>query len=245
MAGSMGEEAPREAEIPAPAATGAPQPATSGRSSGAAPAAAGALAEVVAAGHLGDAVTARAGLGHPDARVRAAALGALARLGALDGAILAAALADADATVRRRACVEAGRALAAGTLGAGPAGELVLHVASQLGDPEPLVAEAAAWALGEGAGLAGAAVPTLVEMATSHRHPLCREAAVAALGAIGDPAGLPAVLGALEDKPAVRRRAATALAAFDDEAADAGLRRCLEDRDWQVRQVAEELLRPS
>jgi HEAT repeat protein len=241
----MGKETPREAEIPAPAATGAPQPATSGHGSGAASAAAGVLAEVVAAGHRGDAVAAEAGLTHPDARVRAAALGALARLEALDGATLAAALADADAIVRRRACVEAGRALAAGTLDARRTGELIALVAERLDDPEPLVAEAAAWALGEGAGRAEAAVPALVEMATSYRHPLCREAAVAALGAIGDPAGLPAVLAALEDKPAVRRRAATALAAFDDEAADAGLRRCLEDRDWQVRQVAEELLRPS
>jgi len=69
-----------------------------------------------------------------------------------------------------------------------------------------------------------------------------REAAVAALGAMGDPEGLPAVLGALGDRPAVRRRAAVALAAFDDERAEAALRRCLEDRDWQVRQVAETLL---
>ena len=40
----------------------------------------------------------------------------------------------------------------------------------------------------------------------------------------------------------MRRRAAVALAAFDDPVAEEGLRRCLEDRDWQVRQVAEELL---
>jgi HEAT repeat protein len=50
------------------------------------------------------------------------------------------------------------------------------------------------------------------------------------------------VLAALEDKPAVRRRAAAALAAFDGPAVEAALRRCLEDRDWQVRQVAEDLL---
>jgi len=68
------------------------------------------------------------------------------------------------------------------------------------------------------------------------------EAAVAALGAIGDPAGLPAVLAALDDKPAIRRRAAVALAAFDGPDTEAALRRCLEDRDWQVRQVAEDLL---
>lgn len=75
-----------------------------------------------------------------------------------------------------------------------------------------------------------------------HPDPLCREAAVASLGAIGDRAGLPAVLAALADKPAVRRRAATALAAFDGPEVDAALHRCLVDRDWQVRQVAEDLL---
>ena len=88
-------------------------------------------------------------------------------------------------------------------------------------------------------------MPSLVELASAgsgHPDPLCREAAVAALGAIGDPAGLPAVLAALEDKPAVRRRAAVALAAFDGPDVEAALRRCLDDRDWQVRQVAEDLL---
>ena len=50
------------------------------------------------------------------------------------------------------------------------------------------------------------------------------------------------MLGALDDRPAVRRRAAVALAAFDDPAAEEGLRRAAADRDWQVRQVAEELL---
>jgi len=65
---------------------------------------------------------------------------------------------------------------------------------------------------------------------------------VAALGAIGDPAGLPAVLAALGDKPTVRRRATVALAAFEGPEAESGLRRSLADRDWQVRQVAEILL---
>jgi HEAT repeat protein len=53
---------------------------------------------------------------------------------------------------------------------------------------------------------------------------------------------LPAVLAALEDKPAIRRRGATALAAFSGPEVDSALRRCLSDRDWQVRQVAEDLL---
>jgi HEAT repeat protein len=68
-----------------------------------------------------------------------------------------------------------------------------------------------------------------------------REAAVAALGAIGDPAGLEAILTATRDKPAVRRRAVLALAPFDGPAVDAALQEALGDRDWQVRQAAEDL----
>jgi HEAT repeat protein len=65
---------------------------------------------------------------------------------------------------------------------------------------------------------------------------------VAALGAIGSPDGLPAVLAALTDKPAIRRRGAVALAAFEGEEVDAALVKAKGDADWQVRQVAEDLL---
>ena len=78
---------------------------------------------------------------------------------------------------------------------------------------------------------------------TEHEDPLCREAAVAALGAIGDPGGLPAILAATTDRPAVRRRAVLALAPFDGPEVDAALARALEDRDWQVRQAAEDVSR--
>ncbi|MDP9440891.1 MAG: HEAT repeat domain-containing protein, partial [Actinomycetota bacterium] len=74
-----------------------------------------------------------------------------------------------------------------------------------------------------------------------HPDALCREAAVAALGAIGDPAGVPAILAATTDKPAVRRRAVLALAPFDGPEVEAALQRALTDRDWQVRQAAEDL----
>lgn len=87
-------------------------------------------------------------------------------------------------------------------------------------------------------------VSRLISAAEVHPDLLVRESAVAALGSIGDPAGLPAVLRALEGKPALRRRAAVALAAFDDPRVDNALRECLADRDWQVREVAEELLGP-
>ena len=177
----------------------------------------------------------------PDPSVRAAALGALARLGELGTHRLLRALTDPDATVRRRACGIAGR-IASGEAGPSP-GALLEVLTGALSDPDFSVAETAAWALGEwGAASAGVPVEVLCRTAREHPDTLCREAAVASLGAIGDERALPAVLAALEDRPAVRRRAAIALAAFEDPTAEEGLRRCLQDRDWQVRQVAEELL---
>ncbi len=185
---------------------------------------------VAVAGHVGDPSRARSGLSDVAPSVRATALGALDRLGALTESELRSALVDADPLVRRR-----GFELASGY----PA----VDVAAGLDDPDASVVEMAAWAAGERGD--ASLVPRLCRLASppsEHSDPLCRESAVAALGAIGDPAGLSAVIGALEDKPAVRRRAAAALAAFTGLEVEAALRRCLDDRDWQVRQVAEDLL---
>jgi HEAT repeat protein len=116
-------------------------------------------------------------------------------------------------------------------------------LAPLLEDGDPAVVEAAAWALGERGASSADAVEDLVAVAGGHDEPLCREAAVAALGAIGDERGLPAILdAAAKDRPAVRRRAVVALAAFDGPDVEATLRNALEDRDWQVRQAAEDLL---
>jgi HEAT repeat protein len=104
----------------------------------------------------------------------------------------------------------------------------------------------AAWALGEVAertALPPATIDALAERATGHDDALVREAAVAALGAIGDTRGLPAILAATGDRPAVRRRAVLALAPFDGPEVTAALERALGDRDWQVRDAAELLLR--
>jgi HEAT repeat protein len=104
------------------------------------------------------------------------------------------------------------------------------------------VVEAAAWALGETlAAPAPAPVAALAAVVTEHDDALAREAAVAALGAIGDADGLPAVLAACADKAAVRRRAVLALAPFTGPDVDAALERARDDRDWQVRQAAEDL----
>jgi len=195
----------------------------------------------VLAGHGGNVAGARELSTDPDPTVRAAALGALARLGALDDAIVLGALDDPDADVRRRACAVAGRRGDPGS-SAAVLGRLV----RALDDSEPSVVETAAWALGEfGARCGPDAVGGLCRVAGTHGSPLCREAAVAALGAVGAPDTLDAVLAALDDTANIRRRAAIALAAFDDPRADEGLRRCLADRDWQVRQAAEELLAES
>ena len=147
----------------------------------------------------------------------------------LTDADLEAALEDDDPGVRRRACQ-----LAATTTEP--------DLLARLNDDIPEVAEMAAWSLGErGSPAALGVVTALAAMTTGHEDPLCREAAVAALGAIGDPAGLPSVLAATRDRPAVRRRAVIALAAFEGPEVEAALERALSDRDWQVRQAAEDL----
>lgn len=180
------------------------------------------------AGHIRDEPTARRLLGDPVPAVRARALGGLARMGQLQPADIASALRDPDAGVRRRACELA-------------ATQPDVDLLPVLDDGDPAVVEAAAWALGERGQQAAAAVPRLAHVATAHDDPQCREAAVAALGAIGDEAGLPAILAATGDRPAVRRRAVIALTPFDGPDVEAALRRALDDRDWQVRQAAEEL----
>ncbi len=188
------------------------------------------LRDVVVAGHLGDLDTAREGLDADDPQVRAAALGALERLDALDDAVLEVASRDAEVAVRRRAAELA-------------AVHPAVDLRPLLADADGRVVEMAAWACGEREGAGQDVVDELIELATGHDEPLVREAAVAALGAIGDDRGRPAVVAATEDKPAVRRRAVLALAPFAGDDVDAALARALDDRDWQVRQAAEDLLR--
>lgn len=190
-------------------------------------------AAVAEAGHRGDADAALAALADPDPSVRATALGALRRAGALDAAVLEAAIADASPIVRRRAAEE--DAAAGGVEG--------VSLLPLLDDADPTVVEVAAWASGERDPAEPGAVGRLVALATGHDDALVREAAVAALGAIGDDAGLPAILTATGDKATVRRRAVIALAPFDGPDVDAALQRATTDRDWQVRQAAEDQLR--
>ena len=190
---------------------------------------------VAIAGHSGDVDHAQQAVSDAEPTVREAALGALERLGALDDTTLTAALADDQVTVRRRAAEIAATHPAIDLIGV-------------LSDDDPRVVEVAAWACGEHESDRDEIVNRLISLATAAEEPLVRESAVAALGAIGDVRAVDTVIAATTDKPAVRRRAVLALAPFlgDDDIGrrvDAAIDRALEDRDWQVRQAAEDLRR--
>ena len=191
------------------------------------------------AGHNGDAAAARAFLTDPVADVRATALGALNRIGELSVDELLAAAVDPDPVMRRRACAES--TTWNGSIGDPQDATVARAIAALLDDTDDSVVEIASWACGERPPVAPDVLERLSTIATTHTDPLCRESAVAALGAIGDPDGLPAILTATTDKATVRRRAIIALAPFEGPEVDAVLLKALEDRDWQVRQAAEDL----
>ena len=193
--------------------------------------------DLAIAGHEGDEATARQGAAGPDPVARQIALGALERMGALTDGDVDVAMGDNDPAVRRRAATLAAKR---------PAIDLM----PALRDIDATVVEAAAWAAGEQAQVREASgesvgepvLERLIFLAGTAPDPQVREAAVASLGAIGDPRGLPAILAACKDKPAVKRRAVLALAPFEGPEVDAALAEALADRDWQVRQAVEDLL---
>jgi HEAT repeat protein len=187
---------------------------------------------VALAGHRGDTATVRHHCDDQDPSVRATVLGALERLGDLGAADLRRGLSDPSPIVRRRA---------AELVASRPGDEDGLSLLPALADDDASVVEMAAWACGERTPPEARVVAALSLVATDHDDPLCREAAVAALGALGQEAGLPAILRATTDRPAVRRRAILALAPFAGPDVDAALATALEDRDWQVRQAAQDL----
>lgn len=196
--------------------------------------------QVAVAGHTDRPDVAWAGWESADPGTRAAALGALARLGVLDDETLTNALGDDASEVRRRAATLAVR-------------HPGVPLQGTLDDTDPSVVEVAAWACGERETVDDDILERLTALARAEpgtitpAEPLVREAAVAALGSLGDDRGLDAILVATTDRPAIRRRAVLALAPFLDpdhpRAADvaATLARALTDRDWQVRQAAEDL----
>lgn len=195
---------------------------------------------ILLAEHAGDIVAVRAAVSALDPSIRILALGSLARLGRLEADVIGAALHDENRDVRCRA-VE----VSLGVMGAmGKQIDLV----PLLSDTDDLVVETAAWALGECYANNPAdtetaeVVAALSAVVFDHQESICREAAVAALGSIGSPAGLEPILAGLDDKATVRRRAVLALAPYSGEAVDDALERAIHDRDRQVRQAAEDLL---
>ncbi len=184
--------------------------------------------EAALAGHRGDPGTARLHLQSNDPQVRATALGALDRLQVLTDAELTAGLCDTAPLVRSRSAAIA-------------ASYPNVSVVELLDDTENTVAEVAAWSCGERAATPGV-VDALVAMADNHADPLCREAAIASLGALGDERAVQTILRAMSDVPQIRRRAALALAPFDGPEVVQALEKASEDRDWQVRQAAEDVL---
>ena len=185
---------------------------------------------VVTLGYEQNEPEARSFLRHEDSVVRELALGALHRMQSLTDADLELALHDDDRLVRRRAA----------ELGALHPG---VDLAPLLADLEPVVVEMAVWAYGEREQVDDNTLQTIISLTTDHDDQLVREAGAAALGAIGDERGVPAILSACDDKPAVRRRAVLALAPFSGPEIEAAIDTALTDRDWQVRQSAEDLRR--
>lgn len=184
--------------------------------------------DLVIAGHEANEHAAREAMAHADPVDRQLALGALARMEALTDDDLRQAFHDEIAAVRHRAV----------TLAATHPGVSVLGL---LHDPDTTVVEAAAWAAGEQETIGDDVLLMLCELGGTAADPLVREASVAALGAIGDDRGLPVILAACTDKPNIRRRAVLALAPFSGAEVEAALAAALIDRDWQVRQAAEDL----
>jgi HEAT repeat protein len=171
-------------------------------------------------------------LGAEEPRLRVLALRAGSRRGVLEDVHWRSALSDHDLEVRREVLA---------LLAYVPAldADLLERIREALDDHDPLVVDAAIFALGEH--LDTDAVVALARIAQHHDDARCREVAVAALGAIGDDRGRAAVLAALEDKPPVRRRAIVALSNFEGPDVDAALERARDDRDWQVRAAVDQL----
>lgn len=191
--------------------------------------------KVALAGHAGETSTIIEALEHEEPKVRVVALSAASRLNLLDAQCLRQFLADPSAEVRYRTIELAARS----SIGVDVGEDLV----KLLDDPE--LTEISAFALGE-LSIKGPvlreATQKLGAIVSSDSEPLNREAAVAALGALG--VGREFILTATEDIATVRRRAVLALAPFDGPEVEEALQRALTDRDWQVRQAAEDLTDP-
>lgn len=182
---------------------------------------------VILASFQNDPTPALRGLVDNNPKVRSTSLRALEKLALLDDDQLSTALGDLDPQVRRTACEIASK-------------HTMVDLNVTLRDSDPFVVEIALWSIGERQD--PAYVQIICNLASSHGESLVREAAIAALGSIGDEDGLDTIMLAMKDRSNVRRRAVVALAAFEGDAVNDALENATRDRDWQVRQIAEDLL---
>ena len=176
----------------------------------------------------GDLSLARELCGDGDPRVRASSVAVLSENDALDESLIALGLSDPHPLVR----MSVARAAAQHSS---------ISVLELLSDEDSSVVEIACWAAGEQTEHNDSLIEALSAIALEHEDALCRESAVAALGALGDVRGLESILEATQDIATVRRRAVIALAPFEGQAVTDALQLALSDRDWQVRQAAEDL----
>ena len=167
-------------------------------------------------------------LQHSEPDVRATALTILGNEGKLDLELLEAALLDTSYEVRRALVhlISTNHEI--------PAMKFLL-------DEDHSIVEIACWAIGERGEAEGEILEVLKEITESHSDSLCRESAVAALGALGNREALGSILKAVDDIATVRRRAVLALSPFDGPEVESAITKALEDRDWQVRQAAEDI----
>tara|TARA_B100000700_G_scaffold321292_1_gene420278 strand:+ start:117 stop:743 length:627 start_codon:yes stop_codon:yes gene_type:complete len=167
-------------------------------------------------------------LDHSESKVRASSLVALDGNGKLDEKILHTALLDTSFEVRS-------------TLAYLSSKNRRIPIENFLIDIDPAVVEIACWAIGERGEASDFNLLKLQEIVESHDDALCRESAVAALGALGNKDTLSSILKAVDDIATVRRRAVLALSPFDGPEVEEAIQKALEDRDWQVRQAAEDI----
>ncbi|MEC8975073.1 MAG: HEAT repeat domain-containing protein [Actinomycetota bacterium] len=171
---------------------------------------------------------ARENLDHPEPTVRATALVVLGGEVPLDEETLYIAMNDSSLHVRS-------------TLAYLSSKDTGIPIDRFLTDEDSAVVEIACWASGERGEVSDKTLRMLQNIVEEHDDPLCRESAVAALGALGKREALSSILKAVDDVATVRRRAVLALSPFDGPAVDAAVKKALEDRDWQVRQAAEDI----
>ena len=167
-------------------------------------------------------------LEHPNPDVRATALRVLDNEGKLEKGIVERSLSDSAFKVR------SALAYLLSTNREIPAMKFLL-------DEDAEIVEIACWGIGERGDTSAEVLDVLQSITESHSDSLCRESAVAALGALGNRDALGSILKAVEDIATVRRRAVLALAPFDGPEVELAITKALEDRDWQVRQAAEDI----